>query len=224
MKTSSSADPVCEPRPRRLSAPVDGGSDVTSRYRPLNVVAPALTAVTLVLGGCGADGAGSSVDASPSLARTEPPWPAATEGLPERVREAGFPAVGDESYHVHALLSVFVDGDPVLVPANIGIDVERRFMSPLHTHTPDGVLHFEADDPAPFTLGQVFTMWGVEFTPERLGAYTPDESGRVHVYANGTELDEPVDYQIEDGDNIVVAYGETGSLPIEPSDDALRDV
>ena len=157
------------------------------------------------------------------MQRTEPPWAPVEDGLRKRVKAAGFPPVGDESYHVHALLSVFVEGDPVQVPANIGIDVEGRFISPLHTHTPDGVLHFEADEPAAFTLGQVFSMWGVAFSAERLGAYTAAGGNRIHVYVNGGEVDDPVALEISEGDNIVVAFGESESFPVDPSDDALRD-
>lgn len=179
-------------------------------------------ALVALLTGCG-DSTTETPDSGPAsaLRRTEAPWAPNNDGLRDRVAAAGFPPVGDESHHVHALLSVFVEGEPVEVPADIGIDVEARFMSPLHTHTPDGVLHFEADEPAPFTLGQVFSMWGVEFSADRLGAYSADGKNRIHVYVNGTKIEDPVDHEISEGDNIVVAYGESGSFPTAPADDAL---
>lgn len=155
------------------------------------------------------------------LLRTEAPWEPQVDGLPDRVEAAGFPPVGDESYHVHALLSVYVDGEQVPVPANIGIDPRSGYHSPLHTHTPDGVIHFEADDPSPFTLQQVFSMWGVDFSAMRLGAYVPAGDKTVHVYVNGEPVDAPVDYELQEGDNVVVAYGVAGSFPTEPPADAL---
>jgi len=116
-----------------------------------------------------------------------------------------------------------VDGEQVPVPANIGIDTRSGYHSPLHTHTPNGVIHFEADEPSPFTLQQVFSMWGVEFTADRLGAYTPTGDNQIHVYVNGQPIDDPVTYELQQGDNIVVAYGEAGSFPTEPPDDALAN-
>ena len=161
--------------------------------------------------------------ASGSLLRTEAPWAPQSDDLAERVEQAGFPPVGDESYHVHALLSVFVDGEQVPVPTNIGIDQSGGYHSPLHTHTPDGVIHFEADEPSPFTLQQVFAMWGVDFSADRLGAYTPDAEKQIHVYVNGERVADPAGYAINNGDNVVVAYGTDGSFPTEPPADALEN-
>ena len=152
----------------------------------------------------------------------QPTWPPRQEGLQEAVEAAGFPPVGDESYHVHALLSVFVDGEPVGVPANIGIDATAGYLSPLHTHTPDGVIHFEADSPSTFTLGQFFTIWGVEFSEQRLGPFTSQGASGVHVYVNGSPVKAPTTYEIREGDNVVVAFGEPGSFPTEPPTDALE--
>lgn len=183
----------------------------------------ALAAVALVLsqGGNGGNEPGTATPGD--LLRTEAPWNPQSDGLRERVEAAGFPPVGDESFHVHALLSVYVEGEQVPVPANIGIDTRSGYHSPLHTHTPDGVIHFEADEPSPFLLQQVFSMWGVEFTADRLGAYTPTGDNQIHVYVNGQPIDDPVTYELQQGDNIVVAYGEAGSFPTEPPDDALAN-
>ena len=160
--------------------------------------------------------------ASASSSQSQPPWPPRQEGLQAAVEAAGFPPVGDESYHVHALLSVFVEGEPVVVPANIGIDTTTGYHSPLHTHTPDGVIHFEADEPSAFTLGQFFTMWGVDFSAQRLGAFTPQGDNAIQVYVNGSPVDDPTTYEINEGDNVVVAYGALGSFPTEPPTDALE--
>lgn len=196
---------------------------MTGLRRAGNFVAGAIALVAL-LAACGdSTTEDTNSEAASALRRTDAPWAPDNDGLRDRVDAAGFPPVGDESYHVHALLSVFVEGEPVEVPANIGIDVEAQFMSPLHTHTPDGVLHFEADEPAPFTLEQVFTMWGVEFSADRLGAYTTDGRKRIHVYVNGAEVEDPAQHEISERDNIVVAYGAPGSFPTEPADDALQN-
>lgn len=91
--------------------------------------------------------------------------------------------------------------------------------SSLHTHTPDGVTHMQADDPYPYTRAHVMTTWGVAFDADRLGGDTANGPNKVYVYVNG----EPAapDVELADGDNVVVAYGEDGSFPVEPDDSAL---
>ena len=65
-------------------------------------------------------------------------------------------------------------------------------------------------------------MWGVDFDEARLGALTPEGEDEIHVYVNGARIDNPVGYEIREGDNVVVAYGEPGSFPTEPPTDALE--
>lgn len=52
--------------------------------------------------------------------------------------------------------------------------------------------------------------------------YTRSCGKRIHVYLHGQPVDDPTNYEIQDGDNVVVAYGASGSFPTEPSDDVLR--
>lgn len=183
-----------------------------------------VVAVVVVVARDGDDGARSgSPDGAESFApqTTPPPWSPTYTDLAERIEALGFPAVGDESYHAHALLSVFVDGEQAPVPANIGIDEATRTVSPLHTHEPNGVVHMEADDPYPFTLGQVFAVWGVAFADGQLGGLRDAGSRSLQVYVNGERVTQPAAYELKDQDNVVVAYGEPGSFPTEPPADAL---
>lgn len=163
----------------------------------------------------------SSLELS-ELERGRALWDPDYDGLRGRVEALGFPPVGDESYHVHSQLSVYVDGDRIEVPANIGIDQTAQFASPLHTHQPFGVIHLEADNPYPFTLGQVFAVWGVEFDDGRLGDFRDEGDRTVQVYVNGKPARNPVEQPLADGDNIVVAYGTPESVPKNPSTDALK--
>ena len=184
------------------------------------------TLAVVALGGVGLavsqqDDGGRTTGASTTaggLLASAPPWPAQKAGLGERVAALGFPPVGDESYHAHALLTVYRDGEQVPVPADLGYD-ERGAHASLHTHTPDGVVHMEADDPYPYTVAHVMTTWGVTFDADTLGSDTSQGDKQVHVYVNG----EPAgpDAPLKDGDNVVVAYGAAGSFPTEPDDKAL---
>lgn len=150
-----------------------------------------------------------------------PPWPPVYEELNARVEELGFPPSGDESYHAHSLLSIFADGKPVEVPQNIGIDPTAGGHSSLHTHTSDGVIHMEADDPYPYKITDLFSVWGVAFDGKRLGGLRPAAGEVLEVYVNGERAADPLAVEMNDGDNIVVGVGAPGSFPTEPPDDAL---
>lgn len=174
-------------------------------------------------------GPGSEEEASPpasveleELEAGRPLWEPKYDGLAGLATSLGFPPPGDESYHAHTQLSVYVDGDKIEVPANIGIDATTGFHLSLHTHQPYGVVHMEADDPYPFTLGEVFRVWGVELDAGRLGEFADDGDRSVQVFVNGATVDDFAAQPLEDGDNIVVAYGTDGSFPKEPPMDAFQ--
>ena len=195
-------------------------ADARQRRRLRLAIAVAVGAGTVVLTASLSNPGGSSDAAETTLLTEPPPWPPQARGLAERVSALGFPPTGDESYHAHALLTVYRNGDQVPVPANIGFD-ERGAHTSLHTHTPDGVIHMEADDPYPYEVGHLFTTWGVAFDDDRLASDVAEGDKQVHVYVNGERAPEgPV--VIEDGDNIVVAYGTEGSFPKLPSADAIE--
>lgn len=81
------------------------------------------------------------------------------------IRAAGLAQLSREGeiWHLHAHLEVFKDGQQVIVPADIGVGGQpgAQFFSPLHTHTPDGVVHVESNEIKDYTLGQFFAQWGV---------------------------------------------------------------
>jgi hypothetical protein len=68
-----------------------------------------------------------------------------------------------ETYHVHAHLSIYLNGQALAIPAELGIvdqmSTTQCFYS-LHTHDKSGKIHVEAAAPATFTLGQLFAIWG----------------------------------------------------------------
>jgi 4-amino-4-deoxy-L-arabinose transferase-like glycosyltransferase len=73
--------------------------------------------------------------------------------------------------HIHTHLNVTVDGEPIIVPANIGIDPNLYKdhsldeygpqKSPLHTHTSSGTVHIESKIIANYTLGEFLNVWGI---------------------------------------------------------------
>jgi hypothetical protein len=67
-----------------------------------------------------------------------------------------------ETYHVHTHVSIFLNGEALSVPAEVGIvrpTTGDCFYS-IHTHDKSGKIHIEAAAPGTFTLGQLFAIWG----------------------------------------------------------------
>jgi len=77
----------------------------------------------------------TAIPASPitsAVGRTsEPPWSTPSD-VPAAVGQAGLPLLGSEGAveHIHAHLDLIVNGQPVAVPADIGIDQDGDRISP----------------------------------------------------------------------------------------------
>lgn len=61
-------------------------------------------------------------------------------------------------YHIHALLSVYQDGQRLALPDSIGRGSGCNYE--MHTHDGSGVMHIETNVEKVFTLGQFFALWG----------------------------------------------------------------
>jgi len=71
--------------------------------------------------------------------------------------------VTSEAYHVHSHLSIFLNGEQLAVPGQIGIvepspTTQCNYVT--HTHDTSGIVHVEAPAQGTFTLGQFFAIWG----------------------------------------------------------------
>jgi len=119
----------------------------------------------------------------------------------------------DESYHVHAHLSVFLNGQALAIPAAIGIThptFQTKDIWPdgfviygdchynLHVHDTSGKLHIEAPQPGTFTLGQVFHIWGQPLSYSNIAGIT---GYPVVVYVN-------------DGGNLRQYTGDLSAIPL----------
>jgi len=85
-------------------------------------------------------------------------------------------------FHIHAHLTIFVNGSPRQVPAGIGIPgaqaqstAQGPFISSgtcfywLHTHAADGIIHIESPVQRTYTLGNLFDEWGQPLGPDQMG-------------------------------------------------------
>ena len=176
---------------------------------------PVISALLLgLLQGCSSDPAnndtssraeeqGSSVD---SDGTSMPPWPAPTD-VPALVASAGLDlGPMGTAEHYHPKLRIIIDGKDVPIPANIGVDPTTGAMSAVHTHETDGTIHIEADTVGEtFTLGQLFTQWGVTLTPTQIGGVRAKGGQQMIVTSNEMPVaGDPKDLRLESGQVIVL--------------------
>jgi hypothetical protein len=177
------------------------------------VIAAAVGITLAVTGGSGNSGGGLSL-APLSTLGTLQPAPAAGPAGPEGVPIPAGPALADTStaatgqpvdgiscqtseqtlFHIHAHLTIFVDGAARQVPAGIGIPgaqatqtAQGAFIETgtcfywLHTHSADGIIHIESPVERIYTLGNFFDIWGQPLGPDQVGP----AQGHVAAIYNG---------------------------------------
>ncbi len=140
---------------------------------------------------------------------TLPPWSAPTDAA-AAMRAAGLPMLSREGSveHIHAHLDVRVNGQPVEVPAMIGIDRSGRGISPVHTHDSTGVIHIESPVKRTFTLGEFFTEWDVGLSADSVGGLRAGDGKTLRAFVNGKPVTgNPAALPIHAHDEIVLIYG-----------------
>ena len=171
----------------------------------------------------GATAAASAIPASPATTaqgRTDqPPWALPTDTA-SQVKAAGLPMLGEEGTveHIHAHVDVIVNGQPVVVPAGIGIDEASGELSPLHTHDTSGVVHVESPVKADFSLGQLFTEWQVSLSADHVGGLKTGAGDALQAYVNGQRYQgDPAGIRLHAHDEIALVYGTPAQQANPPS-------
>ncbi|MDE2021819.1 MAG: hypothetical protein KGI71_02770 [Patescibacteria group bacterium] len=144
------------------------------------------------------------------------PWTPEIAHLRARLAGIGLPALGSEgsALHIHQHLDLVIDGSPVAVPANIGINEAEGFISPIHTHDTSGIIHVESNTIQDFTLGQFFDIWGVRFERDSIGGYSTSATSTLRVYADGALVPgDPRALVLTAHQEIVVVYGTDREIP-----------
>ena len=154
------------------------------------------------------------------MQHTEAPWTSGMPGLKERLDAIGLPALSQEAlaFHIHMLLQVYVDGEPVEVPQGIGINnvpnPQDQFITVLHTHDTTGVIHVESPSETNYTLGEFFNVWGVPFSASQLGAYSNAGDKQIRVFLDGKPYNaDPTGLVLKQHEDIVVTFGTAKQLP-----------
>ena len=113
----------------------------------------------------------------------------------------------------YAHLNLVVDGQQIAVPENIGMvsqgnpgivdpaSKETGCSYPMLTSDASGKVRIQAGNPAPYTLGQFFALWGQPLTESNVAGY----AGK------------PVKAFIKDGSVLTEYSGALGALPLVPN-------
>ena len=131
---------------------------------------------------------GVPIPAAPALIGT------ATKATGQQVDGIGCDTSEQTLFHIHAHLTIFVNGSARQVPAGIGIPGAQGQSTPngtfigsgtcfywLHTHAADGIIHIESPVQRSYTLGEFFNEWGQPLSAHQVGP----ASGKVTALYNG---------------------------------------
>ncbi|WP_136625277.1 hypothetical protein [Dictyobacter kobayashii] len=55
---------------------------------------------------------------------------------------------------------MYINGQPVQVPQNVGIASDQSCIYWLHTHDTSGIIHIESPTQKTYTLGNFTQLWG----------------------------------------------------------------
>src|SRR5258708_20364666 len=86
--------------------------------------------------------------------------------------------------HIHAHVTMYVNGTKTPIPANVGIAPNSSCLYWLHTHDDTGVIHIEAPGGVSATFGNFLDIWGQRF--QQLGYPSQlSDATRWQIYLNG---------------------------------------
>lgn len=90
------------------------------------------------------------------------------------------------NYHIHAHLSLYIDGQAVAIPQNIGIASDGSCIYWLHSHDSTGIIHVESPTTRTYTLGNFLTIWQQRFSSLGYPTQLKQTSG-WKIYVDGKE-------------------------------------
>jgi hypothetical protein len=133
--------------------------------------------------------------------------------------------------HYHADLQIYVNGQLQTVPAGVGIVLPDGTNSPhlasngataclysLHTHDATGIVHIESPDSRPYTLGNLFDIWGQHLSTTQFMGHTVDATHKLSVViydATGTKklvTGDPSKVVMSAHETVVIQYNSPAEL------------
>ncbi|MBH05529.1 MAG: hypothetical protein CMJ20_04330, partial [Phycisphaeraceae bacterium] len=124
--------------------------------------------------------------------------------------------------HVHQSLDIRIHGQTIAIPSHIGVSAQG-VTSFTHTHDADNKVHihplFNGQTPSQYlTLGDFFNTWqnhaglagnnpNAIFNQSQIMEHVADGQNTIRMYVNGVLNDQYENYVLQEGDDIVIAYG-----------------
>ncbi len=122
-------------------------------------------------------------------------------------------------YHIHAHLTIYVNGQHVTVPKGIGIAPDGSCFYWLHTHTSDGIIHIEAPQKQHNeALDDFLTIWHDGFAGLGFPTALNQQTG-WKIYVNGKPFSGVVtsplhtEVPLVSHDAVTLEYGSPNPLP-----------
>jgi len=107
--------------------------------------------------------------------------------------------------HIHPHLTIIIDGQPQVIPANIGIRSDGNL--PLHTHDASGWIHVESTEVHTFKLKDFFTIWGQPFNRNIVLGHVAAGGKHITMTVDGRPSNQFGNLALQDGQQIVIRYG-----------------
>jgi len=127
--------------------------------------------------------------------------------------------ISSNGIHWHPTLKIFIRGEEVPIPANIGLIGGHN---PMHTHDPDGIIHLEYSGIVrenDIRLGKFFELWGKTFNESQIFENVNSDTERVYMYVNGEENIEYGNYLLQHEDVVEIRFEEKGDSDAEKEPD-----
>jgi len=150
----------------------------------------------------------------------------ASTGLNPTCASFPFPPNGiqDLAEHYHALLFIYVNGQQVNIPANVGEGDSGPCTQPLHIHAKEpntNMIHIESPSPKDYTLGDFFKVWAATpntggptpavFNQNQIFGSNVGNGYELRMYVNGKQSTSYNSLVLQDHQTIVIVYGNSAT-------------
>ncbi len=117
------------------------------------------------------------------------------------------------SYHIHAHLTIYLNGQPVSLPQGVGIASDQSCLYWLHTHDGSGVIHIEAPKKVSPTLADFLDIWGQEFSSLGFHNELASSAGWT-IYVDGKQVNSTFNQLVLQSHMVItIAYNSPGITP-----------
>ena len=117
--------------------------------------------------------------------------------------------------HFHTHLTILYKGQPVNVPASVGIQPTCLYW--LHTHDDSGIIHVEApksEASRKFKLGDFFQVWGQPLSGKQVATIKLGSGDQLKAWVNGQPYTgDPANIPLASKEQIVLEIGPTFTDP-----------